>query len=226
MLVLTSEQKESVRSSIVLGDIFSQYEREVAADALDARMVSDAQISDASRMLSLIRTHGLTAGLYGLVDPGGVLLLRMTQDDTATFESTSDTVRQQLENAIVGRLEAQLPAGMSEEGLREALHSDKVRKWTGGLVSFFYMPKTAAQKAASAASAKAASTGLAADKAIAEKAIAAAKQGFFRGLFRAMIICTIVDVAVESGMKIGDKIVNAGRVFGSAAKAQANPKPS
>ena len=219
MLVLTSEQKESVRSSIVLGDIFSQYEREVAADALDARMVSDAQISDASRMLSLIRTHGLTAGLYGLVDPGGVLLLRMTQDDAATFESTSDTVRQQLENAIVGTLEAQLPAGMSEEGLREALHSDKVREWTGVLLSFLVNPKTAAQKQAGAA-ATAAGLG----KKEVSDAIRKAGPTFFKGLFRSILIGTIADVVIESTMKIMDKIVNAGRVYGSAAQVQANIK--
>ena len=224
MLVLTSTQKDDVQASIAMGDIFEQYERDIHQDALAAEELQITQTADSARLLSTINQFGLTRGVYSLIDPQNILLMRITGNADATWDSVSPQVQAQLDTIVKSTLANQLPAGMSEEGFREAIHSEKVRKWTGGLVSFFYMPKTAAQKAAGVATAKATASGLAVDKIAAEKAVAAAKQGFFRGLFRAMIIGTIVDVAVESGMKIIDKVVNAGRVYGSAAQVQANIK--
>ena len=220
MLVLSSSQKSDVQSSIVMGDIFEQYERQIAEDALVADAQREEELSNSARMLGLIQQYGLTAGLYSLIDPQNILLMRMTLDPDITYANADPAIQSKLGEIVTQALQARLPSGMSEEGLREALHSERVRKWTGGLVSFFYMPKSRAAKAADAASAKATASGLAVDKAAAEKAIAAAKTGFFRGLFRAMIVGTIVDIAVESGMKILDKIVNAGRVYGSAAEVQ------
>ena len=224
MLSLTDSQKKTVQESILANDLLIQYEEELRADGELAEEEQLASEMTTARLLQEIETHGLSAGIYALIDPQAILLQRMTHGDVLNIEDASADQREALTNVVKTAVRSQLPSGMSEEGLREIIHSEKVRKWTGGLVSFFYMPKTAAQKAAGVATAKASATGLAIDKAAAEKAIAAAKMGFFRGLFRAMIIGTIVDVAVESGMKIIDKVVNAGRVYGSAAQVQANIK--
>lgn len=216
MLVLTEAQKKAVRNSHIIHAFYDHYAQSTELAHQDDVERTVASQERAGRMMSLLTQYGLTDSLYCLIDPNKTLLHRMGATYTSVNE-LSQTERDNLCQTIITALQKGIPSGTSEEGVREILHSDRFRHWTGGIVSFFYMPKTGAQKAAGAA-AKAAGKSPSEIKDV----INAAGPTFFKGLFRAVIIGSIVDAVVEGGLKIIDKIVNKGRILGSAQEVQSN----
>lgn len=219
MLILSAEQKKNVRDSIISHAVLDSYEQALLEDGQQAQEDAVLEQAENTKMLQLINQHGLTKSLYAIIDPQAILVQRISGGTQMEFDPTDADMVGKLTHLVISTLERSTEAGMSQEGVREVLHNDKFRTYSGMILSMFYNPKTKAQKAAGAA-AQAAGLG----KKGVEDAMRKAGPSFLRGMFRAMVIGTIADIVIESGIKLADKIVNAGRVYGNAPEVQANIK--
>lgn len=195
-------------------EAFSAYEESQSA-AADLEEMSEKLVAVVSGM----DTHGLTPELFAVIDPQRVLRKHFGVGD---LDAMDDATKHRLRETIRASVNGQIEDVIGTEGIREALHSAKFRSISSMILSLGVPTNTRAERAANKAVKAATASGNAKALAAAKAGAAAVKQSFMKSLFRSIVIGTIAQGIIEGGMKIADRIVNAGRVLGTYNEVDRN----